>query len=90
MIEEVTDKDVLDFAYDVLKTHTTGAEHGFIMARADDYRQVEMVSSGSDKVILNAIAMFLTGLIQDGNEKGEVIWMLSDMINARLEEGEKE
>jgi len=28
-----------------------------------------------------------TGLIQDGNEKGEVIWMLSDMINARLEEG---
>ena len=87
MIEEVTDKDVIDFAYDVLKTHTTGAEQGFIVARVDDNRQVEMVSSGSDKVILNAIAMFLTGLIQGGNEKGEVIWMLSDMINARLEEG---
>lgn len=87
MIEEVTDKDVIDFAYDVLKTHKAGAEQGFIVARADDNRQVEMVSSGSDKVILNAIAMFLTGLIQDGNEKGEVIWMLSDMINARLEEG---
>lgn len=87
MIEEVTDKDVLDFAYDVLKTHKAGAEQGFIVARVDDNRQVEMVSSGSDKVIMNAVAMFLTGLIQDGNEKGEVIWMLSDMINARLEEG---
>ena len=87
MIEEVTDKDVIDFAYDVLKTHKIGAEQGFIVARVDDNRQVEMVSSGSDKVIMNAVAMFLTGLIQDGNEKGEVIWMLSDMINARLEEG---
>lgn len=87
MIEEVTDKDVIDFAYDVLKTHKTGEEQGFVIARVNEERQLEMMSSGSDKVILNSIAMFLTGLIQDGNEKGEVIWMLSDMINARLEEG---
>ena len=90
MIEETTDKEVLDFAHDVLRAHKADAEQGFIVARVDEHRQVEMVSSGSDKVIMNAIAMFLTGLIQDGNDKGEIIWMLSDMINTRLEEGERE
>ena len=86
MIEETTDKEVLQFAYDVLKTHKHGARQGFIIGRVDSKSQLEMMSSGDDKVIMNAIALYLTGLIQDGNEKGEVIWMLSDMINARLEE----
>lgn len=90
MIEETTDKEVLQFAYDVLKDHKQGMKQGFIMARVNSESHLEMMSSGDDKVILNAISMFLTGLIQDGNEKGEIIWMLSDMINARLEEGERE
>ena len=73
---------------EILEVHKPNARHGILAGQLKD-ENVYMISSGDDGIMLNAIAMYMADLIEDGNEKGELIWALSDMINEITKEREQ-